>query len=420
MSAKEARYGSASGLSNRGFGPGANFKGKRLPHWVARGAPEFIRLGKPVENASIESFNGRLRDERLNEELFFWIGDARRKLEAWRIDYNNKRPNSSLGDMSPREYARPQTGRNGWMSSIFSKRSGLLAIVLIVLLAGAAYLWLTRSGMEEVDRKVEKFLHSRNKDFEFVGRIVDQDGVPVPGVVVDALVSVARIDISLQKMSDRESIVTTTDANGEFRLRGNGRSLRLAFDKSGYRFAPQNSFTLDQMTGAEFERFNVGLAKAFQAWRISSAPSADVRTGRGYHKIVADGSFQSIFIERRRNVIEVSMTRAPDGSFDNPSGWTAALRLPDGALVQADSNFLFEAPASGYVPRWSISHNKGAEDFKDRSTHSFFFRADGGHLHGALTIEFRPYYNVREESSVAVEYRINPTGSRNLLSPNDR
>lgn len=88
--------------------------------------------------------------------------------------------------------------------------------------------------------------------------------------------------------------------------------------------------------------------------------------------------------------------------------------------MEADSTFLFEAPANGYVPQWSVSHNKGAADFDYRKTHSFFFRADGGRLHGALTIEFRPYYNVREESSVAVDYRINPTGSRNLLSPNDR
>jgi putative transposase len=56
-----------------------------------------------VENAFIESFNGRLRDECLNGNLFFSIEDARRKLEVWRADYNNERPHSSLGDRSPRE-----------------------------------------------------------------------------------------------------------------------------------------------------------------------------------------------------------------------------------------------------------------------------------------------------------------------------
>jgi putative transposase len=59
-----------------------------------------------VENAFIESFNGRLRDECLNGQLFFSIDDARKKLEAWRADYNHVRPHSSLGDVSPSEFRR--------------------------------------------------------------------------------------------------------------------------------------------------------------------------------------------------------------------------------------------------------------------------------------------------------------------------
>jgi len=65
---------------------------------------DFIDPGKPVQNAFIESFNGRLRDECLNAELFFTLDDAKKKLEAWRVDYNTKRPHSSLGDLAPAEY----------------------------------------------------------------------------------------------------------------------------------------------------------------------------------------------------------------------------------------------------------------------------------------------------------------------------
>lgn len=87
---------------------GSEFFSKAMDSWAYRRGVqlEFIRPGKPVENAFIESFNGRLRDECLNDELFFSIDDARRKLETWRTDYNTNRPHSSLGDMSPREYAR--------------------------------------------------------------------------------------------------------------------------------------------------------------------------------------------------------------------------------------------------------------------------------------------------------------------------
>jgi putative transposase len=66
---------------------------------------QFIRPGKPVENAFIESSNGRLRDELLNGELFMNLLDARRKLEAWRRDYNQNRPHGSLGDLTPVELA---------------------------------------------------------------------------------------------------------------------------------------------------------------------------------------------------------------------------------------------------------------------------------------------------------------------------
>ena len=50
---------------------------------------DFIRPGKPVENGYIESFNGKLRDECLNVEIFFTLADARRKLHLWRRDYNH-------------------------------------------------------------------------------------------------------------------------------------------------------------------------------------------------------------------------------------------------------------------------------------------------------------------------------------------
>lgn len=65
----------------------------------------FIAPGKPVENAFIESFNGRLRDERLNEHWFLGLPDARRIVEAWRCDYNGARPHSRLRYRTPAEVA---------------------------------------------------------------------------------------------------------------------------------------------------------------------------------------------------------------------------------------------------------------------------------------------------------------------------
>ena len=70
-----------------------------------RVAWHYIAPGKPTQNAFIESFNGRLRDELLNETLFQSLPHARTVLEAWRQDYNAERPHSRLGWLTPLAYA---------------------------------------------------------------------------------------------------------------------------------------------------------------------------------------------------------------------------------------------------------------------------------------------------------------------------
>jgi putative transposase len=65
----------------------------------------FIAPGKPIQNAFVESFNGRMRDEFLNETLFFGLDDARTKIAAWVADYNAERPHSSLKYLTPAAYA---------------------------------------------------------------------------------------------------------------------------------------------------------------------------------------------------------------------------------------------------------------------------------------------------------------------------
>ena len=72
----------------------------------------YIAPGKPMQNGFVESFNGRLRDECLNEHLFANLTQARRIIEEWRIDYNTNRPHTSLNGLTPTEFAtRPNRGQ---------------------------------------------------------------------------------------------------------------------------------------------------------------------------------------------------------------------------------------------------------------------------------------------------------------------
>jgi putative transposase len=72
----------------------------------------YIAPGKPMQNGFVESFNGRLRDECLNEHLFTNLNEARQIIEDWRIDYNTNRPHTSLNGLTPTEFAtRPDRGQ---------------------------------------------------------------------------------------------------------------------------------------------------------------------------------------------------------------------------------------------------------------------------------------------------------------------
>lgn len=86
---------------------GTEFTSNHMDAWAySRGVRlDHIRPGKPVENAFIESFNGRLRDECLNSHWFRTITEACRDIEAWRSDYNQVRPHSRLGDLPPEVFA---------------------------------------------------------------------------------------------------------------------------------------------------------------------------------------------------------------------------------------------------------------------------------------------------------------------------
>lgn len=87
---------------------GSEFISKAMDAWAYRNGVQlqFIRPGKPIENAFIESFNGRLRDEFLNVDVFGTLEEVRHKLEAWKYDYNTARPHGSIDGKTPLEYAK--------------------------------------------------------------------------------------------------------------------------------------------------------------------------------------------------------------------------------------------------------------------------------------------------------------------------
>jgi len=94
---------------------GTEFTSNAILSWARDQAVEwhYIAPGRPMQNGYIESFNGRMRDELLNESLFVDLDQARQLISAWAADYNTARPHSSLGYKTPVAYAGTLTAPNG-------------------------------------------------------------------------------------------------------------------------------------------------------------------------------------------------------------------------------------------------------------------------------------------------------------------
>lgn len=86
---------------------GPEFTSKALDKWAYENKVtlDFSRPGKPTDNAFIESFNGSIRSECLNQNWFLSLEDAEEKIEDWRVYYNEQRPHSALGNLAPKEFA---------------------------------------------------------------------------------------------------------------------------------------------------------------------------------------------------------------------------------------------------------------------------------------------------------------------------
>src|SRR6266478_4422816 len=95
---------------------GTEFTSQVMDQWAYENQVQlhFITPGRPMENGFIESFNGKFRDECLNENWFLDLADAREKIETWRCDYNQVRPHSALGYLTPAEFAQRSAAPSGY------------------------------------------------------------------------------------------------------------------------------------------------------------------------------------------------------------------------------------------------------------------------------------------------------------------
>ena len=100
---------------------GPEFTSRHFLAWAIEWKIDIVHIqpGKPTQNGGMESFNGKLRDECLNVNWLWNLFDARRKISAWKMEYNSRRPHSSLGYLTPDEFARQ------WQASFLSEAKSM-------------------------------------------------------------------------------------------------------------------------------------------------------------------------------------------------------------------------------------------------------------------------------------------------------
>jgi putative transposase len=100
---------------------GPEFTSRHFLAWAIEWKIDLVHIqpGKPTQNGGMESFNGKLRDECLNTSWFWNLFDARRKISAWKMEYNGRRPHSSLGYLTPDEFAQQ------WKAASLSENKSL-------------------------------------------------------------------------------------------------------------------------------------------------------------------------------------------------------------------------------------------------------------------------------------------------------
>lgn len=117
---------------------GPEFTGSALDAWAySRDAKlHFIEPGKPTQNGYIESFNGKFRDECLNDNWFVSLDDARQVVEEWRRDYNEERPHSALDNLTPAEFAAKGAPAPGGREEEVDKQQNAATLEMVGLSSG--------------------------------------------------------------------------------------------------------------------------------------------------------------------------------------------------------------------------------------------------------------------------------------------
>ena len=272
----------------------------------------------------------------------------------------------------------------------------------------------------EMAREIQK---SKDKPIEYYGKIIDQHGQPVPDVTIKASIQYFGSIVNAGFLPSNNTIERVTDEKGRFSI-SDESGLTIGFDsfsKQGYTFQHvepinyRSGFTASG--GAESPNI-------ISAYKIGEAPNRLLLGEARYYSLVPDGRIYSLDILNRQILegyssgqIHVSYTYTEGSTNLKPSDWSVTLEANGGGVIETNDALMFEAPESGYAPKWTENFKMGSENWTTRLSRKFYIKALNGEIYARLEIYFRPFFsNYKQDNKIVVKYWLNPQGSRNLYS----
>ena len=275
--------------------------------------------------------------------------------------------------------------------------------------------------MESKAAEWKQSLEGKNMPIDFWGRVVDQDGQPVSGAKIRMNVRHWHVSQPFSASSSFPQTEVTSDSSGYFEWHGEtGDNLEIAsVEKLGYKSSPQMLKSFSYGQSPEPFSPNPSEPVVIRMWRLK--PTEPTVASRGFYAIVPDGRVYRFDLLKNVKLegdtalgdIGVQLTRPQSVEPRDRYPWTLKIVGVGGdSVLEANDEFLFEAPESGYQPNITIALDPANRDWTSVLRRSFYFKSRGGTVFGCVKMTVRVDYG--GQSAIQTESVLNTNSSRNL------